>query len=399
MRKKLLWIGDAACDSGFDRCTRETLRWFPSEEYEITVLGLNYRGDPYDETLYPYKIYPAARPFSGEDAFGVKRTLDVTLKVKPDVVVIQQDPWNFPAYVQKLDLLQVRPAVVGIAAVDGKNCRGKDLNGLDHVIFWTQFGESEAKKGGFLKQSTVIGLGVDRMVYNTGDKMAARERLGIPEQYRDGFIYLNVNRNQPRKRLDLSMEYFAEFFHGCDARDAYLYMHVCPTGDLGYDCDQLTAYYGLRKHVMLAEPGVFKGATEEELADTYRAADVQISTTQGEGWGLTTMEGMACGLPQVFPRWSALGEWAAPAGLAIPCSTTAITPGRVNSVGGIADKAPFASALYDLYSDAKLRDHYRVAALTLADQPKYRWSIISDQVRAVLDQTLQSVNLLRGVVE
>jgi hypothetical protein len=42
--------------------------------------------------------------------------------------------------------LKKRPFLVGAIAVDGKNCRGADLNGLDHVIFWTKFAEDEARK-------------------------------------------------------------------------------------------------------------------------------------------------------------------------------------------------------------------------------------------------------------
>jgi D-inositol-3-phosphate glycosyltransferase len=102
-----------------------------------------------------------------------------------------------------------------------------------------------------------------------------------------------------------------------------LYLHVCPTGDVGYGIDQLAKYYNLKGRVILAQPGVYHGSTDDEMALTYRAANVGISTTQGEGWGLTTMEGMACGLPQIVPDWSALGEWAAPAAYLVPCSRIA----------------------------------------------------------------------------
>jgi hypothetical protein len=70
-----------------------------------------------------------------------------------------------------------------------------------------------------------------------------------------------------------------------------LYLHVCPTGDVGYAIDQLAKYYNLKGRVILVQPGVYHGSSEDEMVLTYRAATVGISTTQGEGWGLTTMEG------------------------------------------------------------------------------------------------------------
>lgn len=41
---------------------------------------------------------------------------------------------------------------------------------------------------------------------------------------------------------------------------------------------------------------------EEKLADVYRNADCFVSPTKGEGWGITIMEAMACGLPVIVPR-------------------------------------------------------------------------------------------------
>src|SRR4030042_4693883 len=110
---------------------------------------------------------------------------------------------------------------------------------------------------------------------------------------------------------------------------------------MGYDVRQLMRYYGFTKEdkrLILAEPHIGHGVEEEMLPSVYSSFDVQLTTTQGEGWGLTTMEGMACGVPQIVPDWSALGEWAREAALLVPCSTHAVTPNGVNVVGGAPDK-------------------------------------------------------------
>ena len=126
-------------------------------------------------------------------------------------------------------------------------------------------------------------------------KSDARRILGLPQK---SFIVGNVNRNQPRKRLDLSIGYFAKWQQVEDA-DAYLLLH-CALNDVGWDLMSLAKHYGVSQRV------IFTGCERLEdmmpqsrLKVIYSALDVQISTSDGGGWGLTTMEGMACGVHQI----------------------------------------------------------------------------------------------------
>lgn len=384
MSRKLLWIGDAGVATGFAKSTHATLEVL-RETWEVHVLGINYLGDPHD---YPYLIYPC---YPGGDAFGVGRTAALVTKLKPDVVVLQNDPWNVPRYLKKIGDVPV----VASMPVDGLNCRGAGLNGLRLAIFWTEFGQREAKLGGYQGASKVIPLGVDLEVYSPGDRTEARRRLGLPRSLENAFIVGNVNRNQPRKRLDLTVRYFAEWVRQHRADDAYLYMHLCPTGDAGYDVPQLMAYYGVANRLIFVEPEIGQGISERALVETYRAFDVQVSTTQGEGWGLTTLEGMACGIPQVAPEWSALGEWAQGAAQLVHCPTTCGTPNNINVVGGIADQGEWITAVHRVYRDFGERDRWRAAGLACAARAEYRWRAIGERFRDAIEECLY-VNVSRS---
>ena len=46
-----------------------------------------------------------------------------------------------------------------------------------------------------------------------------------------------------------------------------------------------------------------------ELAQMYRSADCFVLPTSGEGWGMPTLEAMACGLPVISTHWSAQTEF------------------------------------------------------------------------------------------
>jgi D-inositol-3-phosphate glycosyltransferase len=374
MKKRLLWIGDAAVSSGFARATHHVLNAL-QEDWEILVLGLNYQGDPHS---YPYPIFPC---WPGGDAFGLGRTKQLVAELEPALVIVQNDPWNVPQYLKRIG---DKVPVVAVCPVDGKNCRGAGLNGCTAVIFWTQFGLGEARAGGFTQPGYVIPLGVDRKIYRPTSRSEARSSL--PKPLQEGFIVGNVNRNQPRKRLDLSVSYFAEWVLSKQIEDAFLYLHVAPTGDLGYDLIQLMEYYGLKKRLAIRVPDIGHGDMEDELAQAYSIFDIQINTGQGEGWGLTTLEGMACGIPQIVPRWSALGEWAT-AAIQVPCTEIAVTPNNVNVVGGIPDRYDFIDAMDRFYQEPELRRQHSDLGLTLAEQPRYDWTNIGEKFAAVL-QTL-----------
>lgn len=383
--KKLLWVGDAGCQSGFARATHgilETLR----QIYDVTVLGINYTGDP---SSYPYPIYTT---YQGGDGFGVGRLIWMCDLVKPDLIMIQQDGWNIPFYTRQLQKFPeyANVAVVAIVAVDGKNFRSEWLDHVTLAIFWTQFGLNEARDSGYIGPAEVISLGVDLEIYYPMDKSNARKLRGLSELPNDAYIVGNVNRNQPRKRWDLTIRYFAEWIKQSQVDNAYLYLHCAPTGDTGCDVVQLATYYGILYKVLLMQPAVFYGLNEEEMRHTYNCFDVQVTTTQGEGFGLTTFEGMACGIPQIVPGASALGELTKDAAYQIACTSTVIGPPYQNVIGEVADEGEFIEALDTLYRNENERASLASLAIARAREKQFRWHVIG---REYID-ALETVGVL-----
>ena len=370
MKRSLLINGDAVSATGFARATHK-ITDILHHSYNIDLLGINYWGEPHN---YPYRIHPA-NPGGHGDSWGLWRIKDMLQAIRPDALVLQNDPWNVVEYVQRF--AGTLP-IIAFMPVDGKNCAaGKKLNGLALAIFYTQFALDEARKGGYEGPATVIGLGVDRAIYRPiPQKLARAKTLGnnVPE---GAFIVGNVNRNQPRKRMDLSVAYFAEWIKRRNITDAYLYLHLAPTGDKGWDVRQLARYYGISNRLIVpknTQLGV--GVSEEFLAHVMAGFDVGINTGWGEGFGLTTLEMMSCGIPQIVGDWSALGEWAAPAAMLIPCTSTTTMWNDVNVIGGIADRELFIEALDQLYRDRDLRAAMGADSVALASQMQFNWTEI-----------------------
>lgn len=390
-RRKLLWVGDAGCSTGFARATHKTLDVL-KETWDVQVVGINYYGHPHVRHEFDYDIHPAFDPINGsKDRLGVPTVARVVQTWAPDVVVVQNDPWNIPDYIRAVERTAVKCPVVAAVAVDGLNCRGAGLNGLALAIFWTRFGEQQAKLGGYSGPSAVVPLGVDLDIYKPQDRVMARVAAQYPRKavnIETAFVVGNVNRNQPRKRLDLTLAYFAEWVYTRNVANAYLYMHVAPTDDRGWDLSQLARYNQIGGRFLHVQAHLGTGVDETELAMEYAAFDALITTTQGEGWSLPTMEAMACGVPCIVPDWAALGEWTEDAVLKVPCTTTAATPDGINVIGGVPDRALFITALDRLYRDRVLRSEMSARGLALVSRPEYRWRAIGEAFRDALEQAL-----------
>lgn len=375
----LLWVGDAVQPTGFSRVTHNVLAQL-HEKWDVHVLGINYSGDPHP---YPYPIYPA---MLGGDPFGIGRFGDIVRRLNPEVVCILQDPWIAAKYLNT-DAPPDVP-IVAYMPVDGKNlAMAPAVNGLETAIWYTKFGQYEAERAGFTGRSEIIPHGVDTSMYYPGDVEEARATLGITQTIgKDAFIIGNINRNQPRKRLDLTISAFAAWWHNAGKpSNAYLYLH-CSRYDIGYDVVQLARYYGIAKRMIMSkvklQPG--ESISENAMRIMYQSLSAQMSTTMGEGWGLTTHEGMACGIPQIVPEWAALSEWCRGAVSYVSIDSYQSTAKGVNVIGGVPSMEALLKAIDRAYRDNSWRKEFGRRALECATREEFQWPSVGREFDRVL---------------
>lgn len=381
--KKLLLVGDFACHTGFAQ-VNEALASHLCETWEIHVLALNYKGDPHP-LQQQFALYPA---WLGGDAVGVGRLALLANHIKPDAILAVNDPWIVKLYLEVVADLPDAPPVAAYMPVDGTNLRPEDiepLNALAHAIAYTRFGRQELRKAGYAGELSVIPHGVDLTRFGPRDRDAVRQRLGLPTSM---FAVLLLDQNQARKRLDIAFDAFAQFAkHAPDARLIY---HGPLLAEKGWDILAMAEDLGIYDRLITTDRvdrrfriTQTNGIRPEDMPDVYALADVKLTTTSGEGWGLTTMEAMACGVPNLIPAFGALFEWAGEAAWTMPAEIPVRHAGGINTVGMVPRAETVAEALRQMARQGE-HDYYRRHGLDLVSQDCYRWDTIARQFDAVL---------------
>jgi D-inositol-3-phosphate glycosyltransferase len=226
---KILYCGDCGVQTGFGRVA-EYLIPALAEEHEVHVLAVNWHGDPSPMQEH-CKMYPAMP--HGSDPFGSHRIADIINRVKPDLVWVTNDIWIALNLWEKAKPLKESIGFKWFVytPIDSYGLfpnLAAPMMEWDGLASYTEFAKKELEIMGYTKPIRIIGHGTDFAKFFPMDKMECRKALGVPE---DVFIVFNGNRNQPRKRIDLTIKAFIKFAK--DRDDARLWLNM-GSKDLGW---------------------------------------------------------------------------------------------------------------------------------------------------------------------
>jgi len=304
-KPKLLWVGDIVATTGFARVTENVLSRL-KDKYEIHVLGCNWHGD-HTPLQQEYFMYPASNMYQTAP-FGEARIREITERVRPDVIFTINDCWIINNQWNQIKDLrdEIGFKFVGYYPMDSYGwygCLTETMHEWDAAVCYTKFGAEETLSSGVDKPIWVIPHGVTPGQFYPKDKAECRK---------DDFIVFNGNRNQFRKRIDLTISAFAKFAVG--KPDAKLYLHMGQK-DQGWDIMPLfhreMTRQGLdpNNRIIMTTPTPHGPSVPVELLNTiYNVADVGVNTCKGEGWGLVNFEHAACRVAQVVPDHTSCKE-------------------------------------------------------------------------------------------
>jgi glycosyltransferase involved in cell wall biosynthesis len=376
---RVLWIGDAGCHTGFGRVTHAIGdRLVTQHGHDVHTLAINFDGDAGNWPT-PMKLYRANK-LNAQDLYGTSRYVEMLAEILPDVVVMLQDPFAVMKLIFRnkhdtdLILSRFRP-LIAYLPIDGINqpqtwqklpkVFAEQLEPMTggtgpsfHPVAMSKFGQS------ILGDVPLIYHGVDTDTYHpvsidtpmtssTGLKVTSKREaklaVGVDP---NGFMVLRVDRNSERKNYSDTWRALVPLMK--KHPNMHAWFHCKGQGD-GMELPELFSRdeETAQRFTFPGKHNTITGWKEQDLAILYNAADLFVSTSWGEGFGLTLAEAASSGLPIVAQNCSSITEVVGPGGLLIqPERLIAVFAGHDQ---WLPDVPAFTNAIDALYNDPLLR--------------------------------------------
>ena len=348
-KRLLIWSDSPTVPTGFGNVAKNLFSEL-NKTYDVAILGINEFGT-HRHDVTKYHIYPVERT----DMLGLEKFPHILKDFNPEIILLFQDIFNIEYAVPIIQKWNKDVPLLFYFPIDGTpvNQAWKGiLQSGAKLITYTKWGINAIRKAHpELKNTSIEFLyhGVDPAVFF---KLPAEARRRFKEErgWDNKFIVLSVNRFQPRKMLPLVLKGHALFTKGykeckcgniylaneerCDLnncgpedvietvpgnKDAFLYVHanaqermMGPGRANSLQAHMLNVGFvneDINKTITAFGGNLYENPLPESIMNIlYNVADVNVSTTLGEGVGLSLVEAAAAGTTSIAPNHSSIPE-------------------------------------------------------------------------------------------
>ena len=323
--KRMLCLFDFNSFTGFSSVSKNLVsnwrRRFKSNLL-LDIVAINYFGDDYMHDEYT-RVISAKKKDINHDDFGRHVFLATLLRDDYDGIFILQDLGVIIPIIPHLKNLKKKKAEENKKSFKSfyyfpvDFCLNKilvqNLEFFDGLYTYTQYGKDMVTA---LRPELKTSLQVIPHGNNVEDfyELPESEKLAFRNEYFSDnsgkTIVGNVNRNQSRKDIPNTIFGFLEYWTFYN-KYSFLYLHMNPTDPMGWDIRTIMQQTPLREGIDFGFPpeeDYNRGADVPKMNRIYNSLDIFLTTTTGEGWGLTITETMACGVPVVAPAHTSISE-------------------------------------------------------------------------------------------
>lgn len=375
--------------TGFGRVTMELGAGFVERGVDVRILAVNHRGEPVKGPLAG-RVWPA-NMFG--DAFGgnissaaidgsLWKQLDRTDEWKPDQVLVVSDMSGFQGHIGP----KVTPAWLSVPVwhycpIEGDNLSvsWRDIwndpsNGQGgrpfRPVAMSRYGQ-RVLADHLGRDVPLVYHGVDTGTFHPvsarepvrwdGKVLQTKEACKAAFGFRpDQKLILRYDRHVPRKFYHLFLEAMAPVLAADPS--AVVVIHCRPQDEGGNLFEEIARQprHLWPQYKLTQAHDTWTGLPEEGLVALINAADLYVSTTSGEGFGLTLAESLACGVPVVVTDWAAEAEVVGPGGALVPPLRDAYGDVvRYHSTYGMDWAVPDGRAFTERVSELLAKPHRR----------------------------------------
>tara|TARA_Y100000592_G_C5478409_1_gene323800 strand:+ start:1281 stop:2543 length:1263 start_codon:yes stop_codon:yes gene_type:complete len=280
-----------------------------SDKFDIISLGGAMKHHNYDPIeVEPWnerwKIIPV-------DGYGTKDMIRSIIRTEqPDMLWFMTDP-RFWGWLWEMEN-EVRPLLPMVYYHVWDNYPYPNFNvnaylSNDHIATISKVTDDIVKTVTPSVNSTYIPHAVDPNIFRPfiDQDIAILRRDNLPEGDRDKFIVFWNNRNARRKQSGTLIHWFKAFLDKVGHDKAQLIMHTDPKDQHGQDLQAIMDNLELNdRQVLISSQKI----SPDALAAMYNMCDCTVNISDAEGFGLATLESLACGTPIVVNMTGGLQE-------------------------------------------------------------------------------------------
>jgi glycosyltransferase involved in cell wall biosynthesis len=394
--------------TGFGVVTEALGSRFVAAGVDVRIMAMNHRGEPVKGALAG-RVWPTSvleqyvkDPCGAAITGALWRTLDKSDEWKPDVVLVVADMSGLLGYMSGGVPPWRTVPVYHYCPIEGDNL----------VPMWRQVWELVQPVAMSRYGQRVIAEHIDRpvpMVYHGVDtetfrpasladplrvdekristKDAAKLHLGLDPARN---VILRSDRLVERKFYDRFLTAMAEVVKRSPNTD--ILIHCAPQdGQMDLVQELLRLPEEVRDNFKSTNAhDTFQGFSTAELVVLLNAADLYVSTTGGEGFGLNLAEALACEVPVVVSDWAAEGEVVGDGGIRIPVLHDSYgEPVRYHSTYGmdwaVPDPKAFVGPVLELLNRPARRRALGAAGRTHVTH-NFNWDIAAAQFLALFEE-------------
>jgi glycosyltransferase involved in cell wall biosynthesis len=304
---------------------------------DLRIIAVNHRGEPIDGPLAG-RIWPAS--FYGQSHGGdfSNAAIDGSFwrqfgsEWQPDAVLVVADMSGLLSHVGPKGITDTWKSlpVFHYCPIEGDNLSvgWRGIWGEVQPVAMSQYGARVISEH-IGRDVPMIYHGVDTDAYHPvafnhpirfdghvlTTREACKQAFGIPPERK---IILRSDRLVERKFYDTFFRALVPIFDAVPEADVVVHCAPVDGGlSLYEEIGRMPAEYHPRIRLTNAH-STYRGLPVEGMAALMNAADVYLSTTGGEGFGLNLAESMACETPVVVTDWAADAEVVGPGGVLVP---------------------------------------------------------------------------------
>jgi glycosyltransferase involved in cell wall biosynthesis len=326
---KVLCLFDYVARTGFGTVSKNIVKEIKNnfgENILLDIVAVNYFGEPYYDEHNNY-IISAPLNDGNKDSYGRYFFLKALQESDAyDGIFICQDLGIIVPIIEVIEHIKASKKEANKKSFKSifyfpVDCAlvpqlTHKLEFFDLLVTYTEYGRNEVVK---LRPELKTKIKVIPHGNSSKDfyPISKEEIKSFREEYfgknANKFIITNVNRNQPRKDIPTTIFSFIEAkkMWPYELPEPFLYLHMHPKDPLGWDLRGILIQTDLKEDV---DYQLLPFKYEESMAETeivnkiFNASDVFLTTTLGEGWGLTFTEAAACKVPIVAPYTTSFME-------------------------------------------------------------------------------------------